>query len=157
MVSKDVTAQDIMSSNIVSVSPATSVKTLAKTMADKKISCVLVGKDGIITERDLVRKVLGAGKRPEDLRAKDVMTAHIIGVEKTTPVKEVTDVMKQRKIRHLVVRDQGDVIGLITQTDIVRNTKKMIEVNLTYDRISWIQLVVIIIVAIVVVAIILGK
>jgi len=83
---------------------------------------------GIVTERDLVHRVLAPGKDPKKLIAADICTKPVVAVSVHCPVEEAVDTMNQYKIRRLVVIDASDhVAGIVTTDDIGYNLKSMSE------------------------------
>jgi len=79
---------------------------------------------GIITEEDLVGKVLAEDISPEKLRAKDIMTAPMISVEPESTVEEASKAMSQYSIRRLPVVKDGALLGLVTAADIAMQMAK---------------------------------
>ncbi len=122
------TVRAIMSTDVDLVEPDSSVLEVAKLMSSKGRGCVLVQKDGkaagIITERDLVGKVLSANISPAGLRASDVMTGSLIAVGPETTVDEASRTMSQYSIRRLAVVKDGELLGLVTAADIARQMAK---------------------------------
>ena len=83
------------------------------------------GKDchiaGIITESDLVRKVLGQGLDPARTTAAQVMASPLLTIAPDRPMLDASHVMETHKVRHLAVSDGSDVVGLISARDLVRH------------------------------------
>ncbi len=91
---------------------------------------------GIITEKDLVRKVMALDKRASDVKAKDIMSCPIITVKPSTSVIEASEIMVKARIRRLVVMEDDNVMGVISDRDILTispslNTilENLIEIN----------------------------
>jgi CBS domain-containing protein len=123
---------DIMTKVPVTLSPAAKVDEVAHIMREKGISSIILvtnGKPvGIVTERDLVHRVLALGKDPKLLMAADICTKPVIAVSIHCPVEDAVDTMKDYKIRRLVVIDDLDhVTGIVTTDDIGYNLKSMSE------------------------------
>lgn len=120
--------KQIMSAEVEVVGSDTSVLEVAKRMSGKGRGCVLVlegGKAvGMITERDLVGKVLAEDIPPSKLRARDIMTAPIVAVGPETTVEEASKIMSQYSIRRLPVVKEVALVGLITSTDIALRMAK---------------------------------
>ena len=114
----------IMTHEVVTAPGNISAGEAVRRMADRSISCLIVARDGrpagIITERDVVR-LLTAPSRLEELRLYDIMSCPVVCVEADRPVFEAAMLMKKRRMRRLVVVDDDSrVLGLVTQSDIVR-------------------------------------
>jgi CBS domain-containing protein len=123
---------DIMTKTPVTMSPAASAQEVAEIMRDKGISSVILvtnGKPvGIVTERDLVHRVLAPGKDSHKLMAADICTRPVIAVSVHCEVEDAVETMNEHKIRRLVVIDEGDhVAGILTTDDVGYNLKSMSE------------------------------
>lgn len=94
-------------------------------MAEKQIGALLVldqGKlAGIFTERDFARKVGAKGRKPEDTLIAEVMTKELITVKPSQGVKECMVLMTEKRIRHLPVMEEDQVVGLISIGDVVKD------------------------------------
>ncbi len=125
--------KDVMTRDAVSVQTITPLKEVIHVMSEKNISCVLVNEKkqlaGIITERDLVQRVLDKNKEVSKLRAKDVMTKTITSVSEEATLQEAMHVVENMNLRRLVVLNKQGVQGIITQTDIVKETHHIHEHN----------------------------
>jgi signal-transduction protein with cAMP-binding, CBS, and nucleotidyltransferase domain len=115
------TVEDLTSKKIYSIQPRKSVLEAAEEMALKEIGSLLVKYDesyiGIITEVDIIRKVVAKRRDPATLFVETVMTSPLITIEADRSVVEANDVMEQQKIRHLGVTKNGVVIGLVSVRD----------------------------------------
>jgi CBS domain-containing protein len=123
---------DIMTKAPITISPAAKVDEVASIMREKGISSLILvtnGKPvGIVTERDLVHRVLALGKDPKKLMAGDVSTRPVIAVSVHCEVEDAVKTMNEHKIRRLVVIDDNDhVVGILTTDDVGYNLKSMSE------------------------------
>ena len=95
------------------------VSAVVDKMVREDIGAVIVVTDskpiGIITEKDIVERVVRTGKDMKNTQAKDVMSAPVVTIEFNHPLKEALELMHHRKIRRLVVTKAGSVIGLLTE------------------------------------------
>ena len=117
--------EDVMAKNVVTVDRKTTVKDGASLMARRKCSCLVVlqGDDalGIVTERDLVRKILAAGVDPSKVLMSDVMSTPLVTIGPEATVSQAAEKMSEYLIRRLVVvDDDGALVGLITAGDIAK-------------------------------------
>ena len=105
-------------------------------MAEHKIGSLLVFEDklviGIITERDLVRRVLFAGVDPATTFVEAVMSAPVAYVTPATTVAEAMKVMSETKTRHLPVFAEGQLIGLVSLGDLIRNATEDLEIQVLH-------------------------
>ncbi|UCH57913.1 MAG: CBS domain-containing protein [Candidatus Bathyarchaeota archaeon] len=110
----------------------TSVKKVAELMRERSIGSVIIVEGerpvGIITERDLVHRVLALGRDPASLRAKDVCSMPVVAFSEMGYVEDACDTMKEYGVRRLVVVDGRDrVAGILTTDDLVYNLRSMSE------------------------------
>ena len=129
----EVEVKDVMSSPVVTVREEDTVTKVANTMTRRGIgSVVVVDKKrkplGIITEKDLVRKVAAKGLHPNKIKAGKIMSKPLRTVEPTLDVKEAARKMKQAKVKRFAVLEAGKLIGIVTGTDIVDITPALIDV-----------------------------
>lgn len=113
-------------SNIISVSPDSSVLDSLKIMADQNIGSVMVMSEGkylgIITERDYSRKVVLQGKSSTDTKVAEIMSSDLPRVTPADSVDYCMQLMSDKNIRYLPVFDNDVVIGIISINDIVKET-----------------------------------
>ena len=104
-----------------------SVLDATKKMAEKNYGSTVVTRNGklagIFTERDLLTKIIGAGKKPDDLQLKDVMTTQVKTATEDDDVSKCLRRMSQGRFRRMPILDKnGDITGFITQGDFVAIT-----------------------------------
>ena len=109
--------------HVISVAPDTSVLDAIKLMADKAIGSLVVIEDdkllGIMSERDYARKVIIKGRSSESTHVAEIMTPDVITTSSSQTVNECMNLMTERKIRHLPVVEDNQVIGMISIGDLV--------------------------------------
>jgi len=92
-------------------------------MAEKNIGAVLVLENelliGIFSERDYARKVILKNKASRDTLIRNVMTSQVITVETDQKIEECMQIMSDKHIRHLPVNQNGELVGIISISDIV--------------------------------------
>ena len=102
--------------------PSATVLEAVEKMNQLKIACLLVMEDGqilgIFTERDVLQRVVGQMLRPSNTPICDVMTRDVVCVEPSTDLDDVSTLMKERRVRHLPVCDDGRVMGMISIGDV---------------------------------------
>jgi len=117
--------EDIMAKEVVTIDRGATVKEAAARMARRKCSCLVVlhadSAVGVVTERDLVRKILAASVDPSKVLTSDVMSTPLITIEAGSTVLEAAQKMSEYLIRRLVVVDKsGALVGLVTAGDIAK-------------------------------------
>ena len=117
----------MMSRRILSVAASAPVIEAARIMQESKVGALLVSEGarfiGIVSETDLVRRVLAVGGDVNQLRVADVMQAPIITIEIDRSAHEASDLMAERGIRHLAVTDAGKIVGMLSVRDLLRYFK----------------------------------
>ena len=115
--------KDVMIKDLVTLDVSTSVKDAAKLMDKNNIGCVIVTKNqlpiGILTERDFVKRIAAEGK-PLYASIEDVMSSPIIEVPPDETIWEAAQIMKTSNIHKLPVKKDGQIIGIVTATDLVK-------------------------------------
>jgi len=124
--------KDIMSSPAITVPEDTPVDKTAQLMSDGRLGCIIVtSKDGnalgIITESDLVRRVLAKNIRPSKLTAKEVMSTPLITVDPDEVLTETARRMSKLDVRRLGVMYKGNLMGIISSKDILAITPELLE------------------------------
>ena len=120
--SKEIIVKEAMKTNLAIVKPELSILESAQIMKKRKIGNVLVTKDdllvGILTESDIIKKVVAEGKKPEDVSVAEVMSTPVIVVDPYVSLEEAMKTMGKCNVRRLPVIEDDELIGIITQKDI---------------------------------------
>lgn len=107
-----------------------------KQMVDANIGSLLVtdGDDvtGIVTERDYLRRVAHEGPADDSVSVRDIMSSPLIVVSTDTEIDECMAVMTDRRIRHLPVVEEGDVVGVVSIGDVVKFKSKQQSFEIRY-------------------------
>ncbi len=113
-----------MVKDVVTMPLDASVYEATKTMNKNRIGCVVVayngGIVGILTERDLLERVLEECKDPKETKISDVMTRKVIVGDPDMELVEATRLMFDNKVKKLPVVEGNQLLGLVTLTDIAR-------------------------------------
>jgi len=125
--SSSITIKDIMSRTLISVNPATTALQIAKMMEQGGIGAVLVKENdnlvGIVTDRDFATKV-AANNLPFETPVEKIMSSPLITINHNEPISAAADMMTSKKIRKLAVTENGNIVGIITSTDLVNQLAK---------------------------------
>lgn len=123
--------EDVMVREVVTMDENSTVKEAAEIMNKFEIGSLIVvskGKAlGIVTERDLLKRVIADAKDAANTKVKDVMTTPLVVVEPRVDLEEAVKLMFQMKIKKLPVVDGKRLIGLVSLTDIARFHPQMIK------------------------------
>ena len=125
--SSSILVKDIMTKAIISVNPKTTIFQVAKMMEQAGIGAVLVKKDdhlsGIVTDRDYATKIV-ANNLSSDTSVEKIMSSPLITINYDESISAAAERMTAKKIRKLAVTNDGNIIGLITSTDLVTQLAK---------------------------------
>lgn len=151
-----------MTTGAISIKEDDRLSKAVKLMTEKNISCVMVVNKqdelvGIITERDLVQRVLYKKKDAADITAKSAMTKNITSISEEATLEEAMRIIESMKVRRLPVVNKQGLSGLITQTDIVDETYNIHQHNQKMAFHQNIQSYVIVATAIFIVAVLLWR
>lgn len=115
---------DSKGTEIISITEAASVLDAIKMMAERSIGSLLVMEGGelkgIVTERDYARKVIVKGRSSKSTQVGEIMTPDVCTATTQQTVNDCMTVMTERRIRHLPVVEDGEVLGLISIGDLVQ-------------------------------------
>jgi PAS domain S-box-containing protein len=115
---------DIMTEDVTTVCPGSSVVSATKIMSDKNISCIIVSDNGdlsgIITGTDMLKRVVVEGNDFRKMTVERIMSSPVRSAPRNLSVLDASRIMEAENIRRLIVLEQERVVGIITQTDIVR-------------------------------------
>lgn len=133
--------KDVMSSPVVTTEEDDASNNVALLMDENNVGCVIVtnkeGKPlGIITERDLVIRVLAKNLKPDAVTAKEIMTSPLVTIEPEATVSEAARKMSRLDIRRLGVLYKGELVGLVSSKDILGVMPELIEIIQERTRIE---------------------
>ena len=133
--------KDVMSSPVVTLGEDATSNKVAHVMDENELGCVIVtnkaGKPvGILTERDLVIRVLAKNLMPDAIKAKEIMTSPLVTIEPDVTVSEAARRMSRLNIRRLGVTYKGNLVGLVSSKDIIGVMPELIEIIQERSRIE---------------------
>ncbi|HJT83402.1 MAG TPA: CBS domain-containing protein, partial [Nitrososphaeraceae archaeon] len=110
---------------LVEANPSDSIFLISNLMKERKVSSTIIidqnyAPDGIITERDIVRRVISNGKDPNITKSTEIMSKPLITVDESTSLYDVSKKMVKHKIRRLPVVKDNTLVGIVTVTDIIK-------------------------------------
>jgi CBS domain-containing protein len=134
----------IMSKDVATITPKTSMEEAAKIMGEKHIGSLIVTKYetpvGIITERDLLTKVLAKERDIKEEEVENAMSYPLISICLTAKIKEAARIMIKKKGR-LAVFECGKLVGIVTASDLIRSLPDVPETDIKVDDFMTKQLV----------------
>jgi len=118
-----ITVDKLMTRKLVQIQTGTSAIEAAKLMTNHKVGSVFVQQDnrivGIVTEPDIIRKVVGAERVPYYVPVEEIMSSPVIGIDARRPITEAADLMEQHGTRHLAVHTGGSIVGVLSVRDLL--------------------------------------
>jgi len=125
--------KDVMTSPVITISEEDNAQKAAQIMNKNDLGCIIVtskeGKPvGIITERDMVTRVLAKNTLPSKVNAKKVMTSPLLTIDPDETLTEAARKMSRLNVRRLGVIYKGNLLGLISSKDILAVTPELLEI-----------------------------
>lgn len=127
---------DRKGSKICVIAPGASVLEATSEMNRHRIGALLVVQDhqvvGIFTERDILTRVIGSGKSPQDMTVREVMTSPIAYCTLDTTVEVCKAIFTEKRIRHLPVMESNRAVGVIATGDVMAFETKNLQETVRY-------------------------
>ncbi|MBP0128427.1 MAG: CBS domain-containing protein [Nitrospira sp.] len=119
-----ITVDRLMTRRVVSVPVGSSAIDAAKLMTNHKIGSVFVREQdrivGIVTEPDIIRKVVGVDGVPYGIPVEDIMSSPVIGIDGRRSVTDAADLMERHGLRHLAILKDNSIVGVLSVRDLLR-------------------------------------
>jgi len=133
--------REAMSSPVVTIEEENNVVEVARMMEENNVGAVVVIKAdgqpvGIVTERDIVVRVIAKGTAPEDVTVKEIMSSPLRTIEPETPLTDAMSLMGKLNIRRLGVTYKGKLVGVVSDRDVLRLVPTIIEIVREQSRIK---------------------
>ena len=130
--------RDIMQKKVITIELQKTVQNAAVILKEKHISFLVVVKDskpvGVISERDIVRKVVADNVDPKSTQLEVIMSKNFKWVEPNASIESAVQKMLNNNIRRLVVLEDENLAGVITQTDLTEFLRSKILINATVEN-----------------------
>jgi CBS domain-containing protein len=124
--------EDVMVEDVVTVEADANVKRAVELMNKYEIGCLIVTKRGnpvgIVTERDMLTRVLAESLSPEKTKIADVMSRPLIVADPHMDIEQAARLMFKMKVKKLPVVSNGKLVGLVTLTDLARFQPQVIKI-----------------------------
>jgi len=109
---------------ICQIDPEATVEEAAKLMKDERVGALLVMNEewviGVLTERDIVYRVLAVGRNSSSTHVHEVMSKNVVVVKPTLTVQDAMQIVTEKRFRHLPVVKSGRLIGVVSSGDLTR-------------------------------------
>jgi CBS domain-containing protein len=123
--------KDVMSKPVITIGENKDAKEAGELMKKTRRGCLIVTKNnqpiGIISDSDLIKRVVAKNVRAKDIKLKDIMSKPLVTVKPKDDIIEAVRKMKKSNVHRLPVIDGGKVVGLISLTDIAKTSPEMLD------------------------------
>ncbi|MEM1513519.1 MAG: CBS domain-containing protein [Candidatus Thermoplasmatota archaeon] len=137
---KEILVRDIMSKAPVIIKSKATVLEAAKEMKNEKVGSVIVVENGkpvgILTESDILKKIVAEGKDASKIKVKDVMSSPLVSISPDEKIEKALKLLGENRIRRLPVIENGKLVGVITERDIVQFSPLFIDLIEEWARIT---------------------
>jgi len=120
-----VKVRDVMDKKVYILDENKTCMDAIKLMLDKKVWSVVVSRQGlpvgVVTERDIIRRVIAKGRDVEKVKLGEIMSSPLITVSPDEPIGRAMELMARNEIRRIYVVEEGKIIGRVTQTEAFRH------------------------------------
>ncbi len=132
--------RDIMQKNVITIESVKKAQDAAIILKEKDISFLVVVKEGkpigIVSERDIVRKIVADNNDAQTTQLEIIMSKNFKWVEPNASIESAVQKMLNNNIRRLVVLENENLVGVITQTDLTEFLRSKILINATVENIE---------------------
>jgi len=132
--------RDIMAKNVVTIEQDKTALDAARLLTEKDISFLVIVKAekpvGVVTEKDFVQKLVVHNKLPSEVPLSEIMSHKYRSVEPTTKIEDAIQKMLNHKIRRLLVIDNDELVGAITQTDLTSFLRSKLLIDGTMENLE---------------------
>ena len=133
-------ARDIMQKNVITIELEKTAQYASTILKDNDISFLVVVEDskpvGIVSERDIVRKIVAENKEASKIQLESIMSKKFKWVEPNSSIESAVQKMLNNNIRRLVVLEDENLVGVITETDLTEFLRSKILINSTIENIE---------------------
>ena len=132
--------RDIMIRSVITIEHDKTAKDVAVIFAEKGISSLVVVQDGkpigLVTERDLARKVSTTDRKSIEVPLSEIMSANYRWVEPMTPIEDAVQKMLNKNVRRLLVLENDKLVGIITETDLAKYLRSKLLIDGALDDVT---------------------
>ena len=123
--------KDVMVTNVATVDIGVNIRKAVERMNNHEIGCLVVLEKGnfagILTERDVLKRVVAKARNPDKTLVGDVMSKPLTVVSPEASLEQALELMFEKRVKKLIVAKDKELVGLITMTDIARIHTAMVE------------------------------
>ncbi len=128
-IEKEVSVAEVMNKAVITMDINSDIPAIAKEMINRDAGSVIITENGkamgIITERDLVKGIITENRKPGDVDAGEILSTPLLTVNPATSIIEAAKLMLRANVKRLPVMENGTIIGVISNTDILMITPSL--------------------------------
>jgi len=125
-------AENVMTTEVAVMNEISSVKKAAEVMAQEGVSAIIVtveGKaQGIVTERDILKRIVAEDKSARQTKLKEIMSSPLVTIEPSTDLEDASRLMFEKKIKNLPVIHENRLVGLVSLQDICKLQPEVLKI-----------------------------
>jgi len=137
---KDIIVEEVMSKNPRTGTSDMTAQAAAKLMKQEKVGSLVIIEDGspvgIITEKDLMEKIVAEGKSAKTIKVKDLMSSPLVTIGPQATLEDAAKKMSTMRLRRLPVVSKGKLIGILTENDVLRLSPSLIEMTREWSKLG---------------------
>ncbi len=119
-----------MTRKLIGVEPEDSIKRACEVMVEFDIGSLVVVEDGKVigffTKSDIIRRVVIPGL-PNTTPVREIMSSELISVDSNNPLREVLDLMAKKGIKHMLIEEGGEIVGIFSLSDLLTASRRRLE------------------------------
>jgi CBS domain-containing protein len=112
-------------SEVYHIEPGATVMAASLMMRKRKVGALLVIREkeivGILTERDILNRLVAEGANADDVKVEEIMTAEVIAIGPSRSIRDAMQVVTEKRLRHLPVVEEGRIVGMLSGGDLTRS------------------------------------
>ncbi|MFO7793216.1 MAG: CBS domain-containing protein [Thermoplasmatota archaeon] len=128
--------RSMITKRVIGVDKNSSVQESAKKMVEFEVSSLVVVDDGdivgFLTDGDIKKKVVAKGLS-SDIPVKEVMSRNLITANIGTMVRDVLDIMADKNVKHVMIEEEGEIVGMLTFGDLIHIDKQKVETHISRE------------------------
>jgi len=130
-ISLKIRVREVMNRPLATGSPDETIDSIAKKMVENKVGSVIIKQGdeilGIVTDGDIVNKVVAKNYKPSSIRAEDIMSSPLHTIEANRDVTEAARMMRKLRIKRLGVTYKGHLVGIVSMSDVLNVTPELVD------------------------------
>lgn len=119
-----------MTRKLIGVEPDDTIKRACEVMVEFDIGSLVVVENGKVvgffTKSDIIRRVVIPGL-PNTTPVREIMSGELIKVDSSTPLREVLDLMAKKGIKHMLIEEEGEIVGIFSLSDLLTASRRRLE------------------------------